>query len=560
MKINLRWQLLLAVMGLGLVLALLSYQVQSASLCTTRVPATGGVFVEGIVGAPQSLNPLLSDPYPVDRELVSLIFDGLTRYDESGQLVPNLAESWTVSEDGLTIQFRLRQGVAWHDGEPFTADDVVFTYRLMQDDAFSGPSSLRTLWQSVTVNKLDDYGVEIVLPQLYSPFLAATTRGILPAHQLEGVTAVTLISSSFNREPIGTGPFMVSAGQNWEENHRFRLVPNPSYWRSGTKINTLEFRFYPDEAALLAAFEVGNIQAINRVSQALLPQVASASGVRLFTASEPGLTTLLFNLTDVGSLALQDVTVRQALAYGLNREQLVDNALNGQGLPLEGPYLPSSWAYNPTLLTAYSYQPVTAATLLDTAGWGLPEGTTVRQQGEVVMTVRLLSLNDARTRDLANGVAADWSALGVAVEVETAVSPTEFYQKLAAREFDVALVDIAGSGDPDLYDFWSQEAIIRGQNYGGWNNRRASEALENGRKTWPIAERQPYYNTFLRQYNNDLPAISLYQHVYTYALSEDINDAEIGLIARPFDRYQTFSDWFLLYRDVTVICPEETPD
>ena len=501
MKINLRWQLLLAVMGLGLVLALLSYQVQSASLCTTRVPATGGVFVEGIVGAPQSLNPLLSDSYPVDRELTSLIFDGLTRYDESGQLVPNLAESWTVSDDGLTIQFRLRQGVAWHDGESFTADDVVFTYRLMQEDAFPGSAALRTLWQSVTVNKLDDYGVEIVLPQLYSPFLAATTRGILPAHQFEGGTAVTLSTASFNREPIGTGPFMVAAGQNWQETRRLRLTPNPAYWRSGTKINTLEFRFYPDEAALLAAFEAGNSQAMNRISQTLLPQVAAKSDVRLFTAPEPGFTTLLFNLTSSGSPVLQDVAVRQALAYGLNREQLVDNVLNGQGLPLEGPYLPSNWAYNPTLLTAYSYQPTMATSLLDAAGWGLLEGTAVRQQGDTVMSLRLLSGNDAQSQALTRGVVVDWSAMGLDVVVETAVSPEDFQEKLASRGFDVALVDISGTGDPDLYDFWSQEAIIRGQNYGGWNNRRASEALEHGRKTWPIDERKLFYNTFLRQYH-----------------------------------------------------------
>jgi peptide/nickel transport system substrate-binding protein len=554
MKINLRWQILLAFMGLGLVLALLSYQAQSASLCTTRVPATGGTFVEGIVGTPQHINPLLSDAYPVDRELVSLVFDGLTRYDESGQLIPHLAESWTVSEDGLTIQFRLRQGITWHDGEPFTADDVVFTYQLMQDDAFPGPAALRTLWQSVTVSKLDDYGVAIVLLQPYSPFLAATTRGILPAHRLEGVTAAFLPTDSFNREPIGTGPFKVVPDQDWTQEHRLQLQPNPTHWRSGSKLDTLEFRFYPNEAALWDAFEAGNIQAINRVSQSLLPQVTSAMDVRLFTASEPGFTTLLFNLTDSGAPALQDVAVRQALAYGLNREQLVDMVLNGQGLPLEGPYLPSNWAYNPALLTAYSYQPVTATALLDTAGWILPEGTAVRQQGEETMLLRLLAVDTA----LADAVAGQWSALGVNVAVDTAVSTTDFRQKLTDRDFDVALVAIDGTGDPDLYDFWSQEAIIRGQNYGGWNNRRASEALENGRKIWPIIDRKPYYDTFLRQYNNNLPAITLYQDVYTYALSASVQEAEIGLITGPRDRYQTFSDWFMSYRDVTVICTEET--
>ncbi|MEJ2750561.1 MAG: ABC transporter substrate-binding protein, partial [Anaerolineae bacterium] len=401
------------------------------------------------------------------------------------------------------------------------------------------------------------YTVQIVLPQPYAPFMAATTRGILPAHQWQGVTAVSLPSAEFNQQPIGTGPFMVAPGQNWTRDHRLNLTPNPAYWRSGTKVSTLEFRFFPDEAALLDAFRAGRVQAINRVTDDMLPEIAAEPDTRLFTAGEPELTQLLFNLTDSGAPALQDVTVRQALAYALDRNQLVDDALNGQGLPLEGPYVPTNWAYNPSLLTAYSYQPVTATLLLDTAGWTLPEGTAVRQQADDSLSLRLLALNDPDAQALANGVAAQWSAVGVDVAVETAVTIPELLDKLAAREFDVALVDEAAPGDPDLYDFWSQEAIIRGHNYGGWNNRRASEALENGRKTWPIAERRPFYNTFLRQYNNDLPAITLYQHVYTYALSRAVNEAEIGRISRPMDRYRTFGDWFLLYRDVTVICSED---
>ncbi|MCB0014499.1 MAG: hypothetical protein KDE34_21440, partial [Anaerolineales bacterium] len=124
MKLNLRWQILLAVVCLSLVLSLLSFQVQTANLCTQTVPASGGIFVEGVVGLPRQINPLLSDPNPVDQELVSLIFDGLTRYDATGRLVPNLAESWQVSDDGLTVQFTLRDDAHWQDGEPVTAADV----------------------------------------------------------------------------------------------------------------------------------------------------------------------------------------------------------------------------------------------------------------------------------------------------------------------------------------------------------------------------------------------------------------------------------------------------
>jgi len=563
MKINLRWQAFLAILGFGLVMALLSYQskttqTQIDSLCATRVPSAGGTLAEGIVGAPVALNPLLSDPYPVDRELVDLIFDGLMRYDESGRLVPALAQSWSVSEDGLTLRFQLRQDATWHDGTPFTAADVLFTYHLLQDPLFPGTASLKTLWQSVAINQTGPFSLEIVLPTPYAPFLDATTRGILPAHALEGETAVSLTNAAFNRAPIGTGPFMVPPNQDWERDRRLNLTPNPTYWREGTQLVALEFRFYPNEDALLNAFAAGNIQAVNRVSQAMLPTIAAQPGTRLFTAAEPYYTTLLFNLTDSGAPALQNVAARQALAYGLDRDSLVDAALNGQGLPLEGPFLPSSWAYNPNLLTPYASNLITATARLDEAGWLLPEGGDVRQRDDESFRLRLITLDDATHKALANGVAAQWSAIGAAVDVVTAVSPEELLTQLAAREFDVALVDVSASGDPDLYDFWSQEAIIRGQNYGGWNNRRASEALENGRNLWPLTARKPFYDIFLRRYNNDLPAITLYQHVYTYALRDTVHEAEIGRISRPRDRYQTLHDWFLLYRDVPISCPEDS--
>lgn len=556
MKPDIRWQLLLAVVCFSLVLSLLSFQVQSAGLCTTRVPAAGGTLSEGMVGAPQYLNPLLSDNLPVDRELVSLIFDGLTRYDEMGKLVPALAKDWAVSEDGLTIHFTLRQGVTWHDGQPVTAADVVFTYRLLQDEAFSGPASLKMLWQSVTINQLDNATVEFVLAEPYAPFLEATTRGILPAHRLRGVTAAAIASTPFNRSPVGTGPFMVQSGQDWLRTHSLRLTPNPAYWREGTSIATLEFRFYSDEAALIQAFAAGEIQAINQISPVALPEISARPDIRLFTAAAPRYTSLLFNLSGSGSAAVQNVELRRALAYALDRQALVDTVLNGQALPLEGPYLSTNWAYNPAVLTHYPYEPETAAALLESAGWLLPSGQTVRQREGAALNLRLLALDEPTHRAVAQAIANQWANLGVGTELILLPEVAELRQVLTERAFDVAVVDVRPPGDPDLYDFWSQEAIVRGQNYAGWNNRRASEALESARQVWPVEARRPHYETFLRLYDGDLPALTLYQHVRTYGLSKEVNQAEIGRIDHPRDRYETLPQWFLLYRDVSVSCPD----
>jgi ABC-type transport system substrate-binding protein len=133
----------------------------------------------------------------------------------------------------------------------------------------------------------------------------------------------------------------------------------------------------------------------------------------------------------------------------------------------------------------------------------------------------------------------------------------DYRQVLDAREFDVALVDVTPPGDPDLYDFWSQEAINQGQNYAGWNRRRASEALEDGRRLWLIEERRPFYDSFLRYYDEDLPELTLFQHLYTYAVNDAVEGVEIGRINHSRDRYTSLADWILLYRDVTVACADD---
>ncbi len=557
MKLHLRWQLLLAVVGFGLILAILSFQVQSAGLCTTRVPASGGVFAEGMVGAPQRLNPLFSDSFPVDRELVNLLFDGLVQYDHAGRFIPALAESWTISEDGRTVQFILRNGLVWHDGEPITAADVAFTYGLLQQEVVPAPAAVKALWQTVTISAIDERTVEFVLAEPYAPFLEATMRGILPAHLLQDVSPAELADHPFNRQPVGSGPWRLAPGQDWTATRSLRLTPNPLYWREGTQIPVLDFRFYPDEESLLSAFSNGDIQAINSVSDEMLLQMTAVPHARLFTTTNRKYTQLIFNQSDTGFSPLQQAEIRQALAAGLSREQLIDRALSGQGVPLSGPFLPDSWAYDSRTVPATTANPDAAGTLLDGAGWTRPEGSAVRQLEGVPFQLRLLALDTAVQQRIAQEVAEQWSSLGVEVVVETAVSITDLRERLAARDFDVALVDISPSIDPDLYDFWSQEAIIRGQNYAAWNNRRASEALEAGRQAWGLGDRRPSYQTFLTIYNDQVPAVTLYQHVYTYALSSEVHQADIGPIYSPRDRYQTFANWFLLFRDVTISCTDE---
>lgn len=555
MKIDIRWQLLLVVICLGLVVSLLSYQIQSAGLCTTRIPSTGGRLGVGMVGRPDKINPLLGTSNPVDQELINLIFDGLMRYDETGMPVTSLAQSWHVSDDGKTLGFELRDDISWHDGQPFTAEDVVFTYGLLQDEEFPAPDSLKNLWSSVTISSTNESTVDFILPQPYGPFLDATTLGILPSHILKGVPVNRLANHVYNTSPVGTGPFAVSQIFDWEEAGQLRLIPDPGHWRGSVKIDTLDYRFYPDNKSVGEAFSAGAIQAISGISTEAVPEFLSLPGVRLYTSPGRQITQLLFNLSESGSALLNSVQGRQALALGTNRPLLIDESVTGQGMPLEGPYIPGSWAFDPDAVAKIDYDRETASAILEELGWILADGTATRDKEGVPLVLRLLLADDDAGRELAHTLASQWADIGIDVEPNV-VPPDEMATALSEEAFDVAIVQVLTPGDPDLYDFWSQEAIVSGQNYGAWNNRRASEDLEMGRQLYLVDERLPYYAAFLQYFSEDLPALTLLQHVDNFALSETIQEAEVGRFQQPRDRYDSLANWFMLYREVAVACSE----
>lgn len=570
MKPNLRLQILLAVSGFLLVFAFLLFQEQPREEprvvptqtiivsedggCTSLLPVPGGWFVEGFVGAPRYLNPLLNDRLPVDRAISDLLFDGLVRYDAKvRRFVPALAERWTVSDDGRTVTFTLFPNKTWHDGEPVSAADVAFSYGLLQQPGYTGSPAVGNLWQTVTIRVIDPLTIAFELTEPYAPFLEATARGIVPQHVLEGITAADLPNHPFNLMPVGTGPFQLASDADWTERGLLQLVPYPE---SSTILDGLAFQFFPNYDALLSAYADGSIDAIGSLPQASFAETMSRVDGRLVSNPAPRYSALLFNFSEGGHEILRTLELRRALAQGLDRQQIIDEALDGQGVVINGPYLNRSWAYAPNIITPIATSPISATAVLETQGWLLSEGSTVREKEGAPLVLRLLGLQEDEA--VATAVAEQWRALGVGVEPILVDSGAALREALDQNEFDIALVDIAPSHDPDLYDFWSQEAIVRGQNYGQWNNRRASEALENGRKIWNIDQRRAHYNTFLRIYDVELPAITLYQHINTLLVSNSVQNVNIGVFTTPRERYHTLSEWFSSVEEQDVPCEETT--
>jgi len=556
-RIDLRWQLLIATVCLVLVVSLLGTQLQTSGLCTTRVPSPGGRLTEGVIGRPERINPLFATKNPIEQDLVDLIFDGLTRVGDRGGIEASLAQDWEFDNDGRAISFKLRDDILWHDGTSFTAKDVIYTYSLLQSNDLEISPEQSIFWQSITISQSSDYGIRVDLPQAYSPILEAVTIGILPEHILSSVSAEELLEHPFNQQPIGTGPFLVAPGTDWHQSGILRLTPNPSQWRVGTMLDGLEQRFYTDIAEVKAAYLGGEIQAILTIPAEAISDISKLPGMRFFSAGRSRTTQMLFNLGDLGAIPLQNVDIRRALAYGIDRPTVIDRVLDGQGLPINGPYLPDSWASRPDLITDFHFSPDESARLLENEGWRIPEGSSIRSKENQTLSLRLVTLNHPVDVELAEAIAQYWSRIGIQTDI-VSVESRELIDRLDSGNYDVALIEIDHPSDPDLYDLWSQDAIVRGHNYGRWNNRWASEALESARQLTAISDRKPYYEAFLRFFNEDLPALAMYQHVYTYGISDIVEEVEIGRIDSARDRYKNMSKWFIDFQDVSIACPEES--
>lgn len=540
MATSARWQVFLAICALILLSVLLGYYVWAQSL--VYVPAQGGTYTEGLAGSPIYLNPLLSGFNEIDSDLCSLIFDGLTTIDAQGQVVPNLARAWRVEDEGLSYVYELRQDVLWHDGAPFTVQDVLFTVQQMQDPAFAGPRALADFWRDIQVEALDMYTVRFRLPQPFAPFPSYAAIGLLPSHLLAGVAARDLLNHPFNVAPIGTGPFRVAD----VDIESIVLERNPDDFRPRSYLDQLVFKFYPTHQALLEAYGDGEIDGISRVLADGLDAVRADESLALHSAPTSGYTMVFLNLKVP---VLAQAEVRQALLYGLDRQGLIDTVLAGQGVVAHSPIPDFSWAYNPEA-PRYAHDPQRAASLLDQAGWIVDSRDGVRRQGDLRLKFNLTYLDREPYAALALEMAQQWAALGVLAVPQPVTAAEMVNDYLRPRHYDAALYEWTEMPpDPDLYALWhSTQATATGQNLGGWDDDASDILLEEGRLQRDGAVRKRIYDEFQVRFADQVPALPLFRPVYSYAISQRVHGVQLGPLWSGGDRFRGVQAWYVQTR------------
>jgi peptide/nickel transport system substrate-binding protein len=541
-----RWQLLIIFLT-GLVIGVLLLVEQPGSNLLLPQPASGGTYTEAMVGQLQRLNPLLAYNNQADRDVSRLIFSSLFTIDDRGLAQGDLVEKWGVSEDGKIYNMVLKEGVKWHDGEPLTPEDVVFTIDLIRDGGDIIPPDIQEFWQNVEVKALGDRNLQFILAEPFSPFLDYLTFGILPKHLLNGGSIQAIKDSPFNLQPVGSGPYKFKSliTDNGAING-VTLTANDNYYIHPPFIQQLNFKYFPDQASALNAYKEGTAQGVSALSGDTLKTALSEPALLTYSSRLPVMSMVLMNLNNPEVPFFQDESIRKALLMGLDRQRIINSILKGQAIVANGPIFPGNWAYYDGIQQT-PYSPETAKSQIIQAGYVLPaESGTVRKKDDAEFAFTMLYPDDENHKQIAEAIQSNWESLGIRVDLEAVPYDQLVNDRLENRDYQAALVDLnlSNSPDPDPYPFWDQSQITGGQNYSQWDNRLVSEFLENARVSRDLEERVRLYRNFQVIFNKEMPALPLFYPVFTFGVDQAVQGVSLGPLFDISDRFATQKDWF----------------
>lgn len=504
-------------------------------------PTDGGTLIEGVIGTPRFINPALAITR-ADQDVSALIYSGLMKIDPDGNLVPDAAEEIAVSDDGRTYHIKLKQNVRFHDGTPLTARDVAYTITLIQNPDLKSP--LRGNWNGVLVEELGEYELNIVIEEAYQPFIENFTIGILPRHIWDQLPIEQLPFSQHNTEPIGSGPFKMTA----VERNDSGLVSSYTLERfpealATPKLDSVVLRFYKNEETLVEAFDASEI-----TSAAGLPaetvKAMSEKKYQTISTTLPRTFGIFFNQSR--SAVVRDEAAREALNLAIDRQMLVDDVLGGFGVPTTHA-VPSDFGGVESSSTTPAGDLDLARTILIDGDWEQAEdGTWEKDIDDVPYTlaITLRTANNELFESTANDVAQQWRELGVLVNVEQYEQTDLLQAVIRPRDFEALLFGTDLGRSVDLYPFWhSSQKDDPGLNIAQYTNIDVDTYLETARTSEDMSVRNEAQMAAEMIIDEELPAIFLYHPTLTYVVSQNVTLSPIIKISRPHERFMNIEKW-----------------
>jgi peptide/nickel transport system substrate-binding protein len=513
-------------------------------------PVSGGQVVEAVVGTPGPLNPLFEQGAN-EREIDSIVYQGLTTINPRQQVTGLLARSWTVSTDGLTYTFTLRNDVRWADGAPFNADDVMFTFNTLQSPDYQDPT--QQLWKDVVVEKVNQQQVKFTLKAPSAAFPLALRQGIVPRHLFQGVPIANMTRSPRSGpRAVGTGPFQASSIS--ADRHEVALDRNP-YANPRPNLDHFVFRSYATAADAMDAVSRGEADTFGDLQPQGASALAKRTGVNVMQIATFNFTAVYFNLTPDLAVFFEPPAVRQALTQAIDRKRIVNDVLEGHADPASGPIPPSDWAYSRQSATKYPFNPAAATKTLQGAGWTMNLQTGVLEKGGRSFQVQLVTADAYPYRQVAESVRDQLRLIGVQVVIEPVPASVLVSKYLIGKQFQLALADFDNGSDPDQSQLWHSGAASASLNF-TTADRLPKQALidkdledgigrlENGAVRTDPASRLTAYADFQDLMADAAPAVFLFEPQYTYIVSRRVRGVHTNPVIEPTDRFEYVADWY----------------
>ncbi len=520
----------------------------------TAVPGYGGVMVEGIVGTPRFINPVLAIS-DADRDLTSLVYSGLLRTGENGTYLPSLATGYTISDDGRVYTFTLNEKAKFSDGAPVQASDVVFTVNKIQDPVLKSP--LRANWDGVLAEEVDSYTVTFTLVGAYAPFIENLTVGILPKHLWQNVSNEEFPFSELNTNPVGSGPFKIKDVTRTSSGipASYELVAFADHLPEKPYLSKLTLKFYQSENTIISALKAGQIEAASGLSPSELPEIENniikeSPLNRVFG--------IFFNQSQ--SEVLRDLDARAALEAAIDRNDLIQRILGGYGVAITGPVPPSVLGDTATSGATLQTGTEAAREYLLKKGWKPnADGILAKTTGTgKTATTKTLSFsistgNVPELRAAAEYLREKWQQMGAKVDVKIFDQGDLSQNVIRPRKYDALLFGEVVGREVDLYAFWhSSQRNDPGLNVALYANPTVDQALEALRSTTNQNERASLYATVKTELEKDVPAVFLYAPNFVYSVPQDIKGLELGFIETPSDRFAGVASW---HRETDYVWP-----
>jgi peptide/nickel transport system substrate-binding protein len=529
------------------VISILVLVKDASRLFMEEKPTYGGAFTEGIVGTPRFVNPILAIS-DADRDAAMLVYSGLIRKTEDGGFIPDLAEKYEISRDGLTYIFTLRDNIFFQDDTPITTDDVEFTIQKAKDPLIKSPK--RPNWEGVSVQKIDEKTISFTLKHPYAQFLENATMGILPKNLWKDIPVEQFSFSDYNLNGIGSGPYKVDSVTKSRGGipSSFSLSSFKKFALGRPYVDKINLNFYGNESDLINALLSGSIDNVN----AIMPEEAKAlleRGVRIKKYPLPRVYGVFFNQSQAP--VLTDIAVRQALDEATDRDNIIDSVFYGFGTPLYGP-VPKP---NPESLSGASKSEnaeeriSNAIKILTDEGWEMSTSTgvmtkTVKKDTQT-LSFSISTADKPELKATAGMLKENWAKIGANVEIKIFESGDLNQNVIRPRKYDSLLFGEVIGEDSDPYAFWhSSQRNDPGLNIALYANQRVDKLLEDARATIDKEERAKKYADFESELSKDVPAIFIYSPDFIYVVSSKLDGIAIGELTVPAERFLSVHKWY----------------